>query len=266
MNYLELAKEAAKLTGDFLLKELGRLSSDNITEKGLNDFVTTVDFQAEKLATDYISKQFPNHSILAEESGLSDQQSPYMWIIDPLDGTKNYIHNIPIFGVSIALMHEGEIVMGVVNHPAAGQMFWAEKDKGAYLNGERIHVSEHEQLQNALLATGFPHKKKTYILRYLQLFEQLFLSASDMRRMGSAAIDMVYVACGKMDAFFELGLSIWDLAAGEIIVREAGGRVTDFWGENNHLSSGYIIAGTPKVHKDILNLAGNYFPYNQSEK
>ncbi|MCK5075709.1 MAG: inositol monophosphatase, partial [Calditrichia bacterium] len=183
-----------------------------------------------------------------------------------LDGTKNYIHNIPVFGVSIALMHEGEVIAGVVNHPPAGQLFWAEKGKGAYMNGERIHVSDHEHLKNALLATGFPHRKKTYILRYLQLFEQLFLSASDMRRMGSAAIDMVYVACGKMDGFFELGLSIWDLAAGEIIVREAGGRVTDFWGENKHLTSGYIIAGSPNVQKDILNLAGNYFPYNKSEK
>jgi len=266
MSYLEVAKNAAKKTGDFLLKELGRLSSDNITEKGLNDFVTTVDFQAEKLVTDIILKEFPDHSILAEETGLSDQQSPYMWIIDPLDGTKNYIHNIPVFGVSIALMHEGEVILGVVFHPAADELFWAEKNKGAFLNGDRIHVSEHEHLQNALLATGFPHRKKTYILRYLQLFEQLFLAASDLRRMGSAAIDMVYVACGKMDGFFELGLSIWDLAAGEIIVREAGGRVTDFWGENNHLSSGYILAATPQVHKDILNLAGNYFPYNQNEK
>ncbi len=265
MNFLEIAKEAAKIAGDYLLGEMGKLSSDSITEKGLNDFVTTVDFQAEKLITEHIFKHFPDHSMLAEETGLADQQSPYMWIIDPLDGTKNYIHGISVFAVSIALMYNGEVILGVINNPGNNEMFWAEKNKGAFVNNERISVSGHDKIEHALLATGFPHRAKTYIVRYLQLFEKLFISASDMRRMGSAAIDMAYVACGRMDGFCELGLSIWDLAAGEIIVREAGGRVSDFWGENNHLSSGYIVAGAPGVHGEILNLAGNYFPYNQTE-
>lgn len=260
VTFLDAALEAAKVAGRYLLEERGKLTAEKISEKAANDYVTRVDIQSEKIISDVLLGYFPEHSILAEESGFSQKESSYLWIIDPLDGTKNYIHDIPVFGISIALMHEGEIILGVVNNPAVNELFWAEKGKGAFLNGKPIQVSSHDGVENALLATGFPHRKKEYIYRYNKLFYTVLLKASDLRRMGAACIDLAYVACGRMDGYFELGLNIWDLAAGDILIREAGGRVSDFWGNNKHLNSGFIVAANKSIHLQLLQIASDIFP------
>lgn len=263
VSYLDAALEAAKVAGRYLLDEKGKLTQEKISEKATNDFVTKVDLQSEKIITDILLGYFPDHSILSEESGFTHKDSPFMWIVDPLDGTKNYIHDIPVFGISIALMQEGEVILGVINNPSVNELFWAEAGKGAFLNGERIKVSSHEHIKNGLLATGFPHRKKEFIYRYTRLFYSILTDASDLRRMGAASIDLAYVACGRFDGFFELGLNIWDLAAGDIIIREAGGKISDFWGENKHLNTGFILAGNKSVHSELMKVASTYFPVEE---
>ncbi len=263
VNFLDVALEAAKVAGRYLMNEKGKLTEEKISEKAANDFVTKVDLQSEKIITDIILGYFPDHSVLSEEAGFSHKDSPYMWIVDPLDGTKNYIHDIPVFGISIALMHEGEVILGVINNPSMNELFWAEQEKGAFLNGEKISISNHVGVKNGLIATGFPHRKKEFIYRYVRMFNHVLTETSDMRRMGAACIDLAYVACGRFDGFFELGLNIWDLAAGDILIKEAGGKVSDFWGENKHLVNGYILAGNKSVHSELMKVATTYFPIEE---
>jgi myo-inositol-1(or 4)-monophosphatase len=257
-EFLNAAVEAARRSQEVILDNLGRLSKGDVSLKQASDFVTRVDKESEHVIIQTIKERFPQHFFLSEES-LKDTENTYRWIIDPLDGTTNYIHGFPMFAVSIALEHKGEIILGVVLDPLRDELFTAEKGCGAYLNGSPIRVSTASVLSECLLATGFPFRKKDMIDLYLQAFRNIFLRVSGIRRAGSAALDLAYLAAGRCDGFFELGLSPWDIAAGSILIKEAGGIVTDFGGGNDYLSTGNIVAGTQYVHGEVLKEIKNVF-------
>ena len=257
---LNTAKEAADEAGKILKQHFRKISISDIREKSTNDFLTFVDEQAENKIIEIINKKFPEHSILAEESGNQNKKHSHCWIIDPLDGTKNYINGIPVFAVSIALQANNQIIASVVLDVMQNEMYNAEKGKGAFLNESKIYVSESESVEKCLLATGFPFKNKTFLDAYMNCFKDIFNHCSGLRRMGAAAIDLAYVASGHFDAFWEMGLNPWDMAAGELIITEAGGKVTDFWNENNHLKNSFILASNTKVHEIILEIISRHFP------
>lgn len=258
-DYTVIAVEAAQEAGKYLLSQRGKLQPEQIDQKALNDFVTYVDHYSEKLIVDKIHSHFPDHKILAEEGTEKVLPNDYQWIIDPLDGTKNFIQDVPFFSVSIALAHKGRIIMGVVFDPVHQELFVAEKGQGAYCNDVRMEVSR-KPFSESLIATGFPFKAKHYLPRYLLCFEEIFIQCSGMRRCGSAAIDLCYTAKGRFEGFWELGLSRWDMAAGSIIVREAKGMVSDFGGGDRYLESGFIIAGNQEAHRELLKIVKNHFP------
>ena len=251
-DFWETAVQAAILGGEVILENLGRILENEVSSKQASDFVTRADRESENVIVSIIREKFPSHSILAEESHGKDEAGGYRWIVDPLDGTTNFIHRYPVFSVSIALEFDGDIIMGVIYDPVRDELFIGEKGKGAFLNGEAVSVSGVTDVKNSLITTGFPFRKKEMIDRYLELFRNVFLRVSDLRRAGSAALDLAYLACGRCDGFFEIGLGPWDIAAGSIIIREAGGIVTDFGGGQGFLSSGNIIAGNPSVHSELL--------------
>jgi myo-inositol-1(or 4)-monophosphatase len=263
-QFLEVAKEAAKVAGEYLLSNRGKITLENINEKDLNDFVTYVDHHSEKLIVDIILKNFPSHQILAEEGTQKISQNDYRWIIDPLDGTKNFIQNLPIFSISIAMTKGGVPVVGVVYDPIHDELFWAEKGRGAFCHDEKIKVSPKKYSQ-ALIATGFPHRSKRYLPKYLLAFEEIFIKCSGMRRYGSAALDLCYTAMGKFEGFWELGLSIWDMAAGTLLIKEAGGLVSDFWGGKDFLQSGFLVAGNEEVYHELLKITKRHFPQMGNE-
>lgn len=256
---LDTAIEAAKSAAEILLKNFGKISAIDIREKKKNDFLTFVDEQAEQRIITIIHDSFPDHAILAEESGAKQKNSDYLWIIDPLDGTKNYIANIPVFGISIALKYKNDLILGVVFDPLGNELYCAEKNKGAYLNGKSIKVSANKHLENCLLATGFPFKYKNFLRNYMASFEDVFRSTSGVRRMGAACIDLAYLAAGRFDGFWEIGLNPWDVAAGLLIIQEAGGKISDFWGEQDHVFSGYFVASNGVIHKQLINLLQKNF-------
>lgn len=260
-DFLGAAREAALLAGQYLLENRGKISPDQVDEKAKNDFVTRVDRKSEKLIVGHLLGKFPGHQILAEEGTRQDSAGNYRWIIDPLDGTKNYIQNVPTFSVSIALQKSLQPVLGVVYDPVHHELFSAENGAGAFCNEEQIRVSE-QNFQYALIATGFPHKRKRILPKYLLTFEEVFLKCSGMRRCGSAALDLCHVACGRYEGFWEPGLSIWDIAAGSLIVREAGGKVFDFRGEENYLNNGNIIAGNQEVGQELLKIIKTHFSFS----
>jgi myo-inositol-1(or 4)-monophosphatase len=246
------AIEAAKSAGDVILKSLGRISGEEIREKQASDFVTTVDKEAEQIIIEVIKEAFPEDHFLAEESLKEKESGAYRWIIDPLDGTTNFIHTYPVFSVSLALEYRKEIILGVTYDPTREELFVAEKEGGAKLNGKTLNVSSLNFLGDSLITTGFPFRKKEMIDNYLSLFRNLFVRVSDLRRAGSAALDLASLAAGRCDGFFEVGLSPWDIAAGSLLIKEAGGVVTDFGGGSDYLSTGNIVAGNPVLHSGIL--------------
>ena len=256
---LQTAITAAKSAAEILIDNFGRIRSDDIREKSSNDFLTYVDELTEKKILEIIRRDYPTHSILAEESGQKKKQAEYEWIIDPLDGTKNYISEIPVFAISIGLRHGIDMELGVIFDPIKNDLFYGQKNQGAYLNGNRIRVSSRSSMQECLLATGFPFKKKEKLSSYLKCFEDIFLKCSGVRRMGAAAIDLAYLAAGKFDGFWELGLSPWDIAAGAIIIQEASGTISDFWGKNDYLQSGNIVATNGKIHQKVVNITSKHF-------
>jgi len=258
-GFLDTAVRAARLAGELILRNLGRVSKKDIGLKQASDFVTRVDTESEEIIVGTIKEEFPNHAFLAEESVKEAGTGGYRWIIDPLDGTTNYIHAYPVFSVSIALEYAEEIVIGVILDPLRDELFTAEKGNGAFLNKDRIKVSETRTLKESLITTGFPFRNKDIIDEYLKLFRRLFLRASDLRRTGSAAIDLAYLACGRCDAFFEFGLSPWDTAAGSLIIQEAGGIVTGFSGGPDYRSTGNIVAGNDFLHGEILKEVRSVF-------
>ncbi|RJQ16127.1 MAG: inositol monophosphatase [Nitrospiraceae bacterium] len=240
------------LAGDIILSKLGKLSRENIDVKQASDFVTSVDRESELIIIETIRKKFPGHRFLAEESLREVEDANYRWIIDPLDGTTNYIHGYPVFSLSIALEFNGEIILGVIFDPLSDEIFTAETGKGAFLNGKPVRISTLTDLTDSLLATGFPFRKRDLIDPYLKLFKNIFNRVSDIRRAGSAALDLAYVASGRCEGFFEIGLGPWDIAAGSLLIKEAGGIVTDFGGGNDFLLTGNIVAAAPAIHGEIL--------------
>lgn len=259
IDFLNTAITAARLAGDLILKNFGRLSTGDIQTKQDFDFVTKVDKQAESIIMQTISDKFPLHVFLAEETLKQEAGDNYRWIIDPLDGTTNYIHSYPMFSVSIALEYKDEIIVGVVLDPLKNELFYAVKGIGSFLNNKQIYVSDTVLLAKSLIATGFPFRKKEMIDLYLDAFRKIFEEVSDIRRAGSAALDLAYIASGRCEGFFELNLSPWDIAAGSLLIKEAGGVITDFGGGENYLATGNIIGGNKHIHTEILKIIKQIF-------
>ena len=249
---LNIATRAARRAGDVITRSLDKVDSLRVSEKGANDFVSEVDYRAEQEIIYIIKKAYPEHSILAEESGFQ-RGSEYMWIIDPLDGTTNFLHGFPQFAVSIAVKHKDVLEHAVVYDPLRQEMFTATRGSGARLNNRRMRVTNQISLKGALLGTGFPFKKQQFLDTYLAMFRSIFTGAAGVRRAGSAALDLAYVADGRLDGFWEIGLREWDMAAGILLITEAGGIVSDFRNGDAFLSEGNIIAGNPKIHQLILD-------------
>ncbi len=248
---LNIAVRAARSAGNVIIRNLGKLDTLAIHTKDRNDFVTEVDRQAEQEIIYILRKAFPSHGILAEESGLREGDE-YQWIIDPLDGTTNFLHGFPQFAVSIAMRHKGRLEHGVIYDPLRQEIFSASRGAGATLNDQRIRVTNRKTLEGSLLGTGFPFKSQQHLETYLDMFRALFPQTAGIRRAGSAALDLAYVATGRLDGFWEIGLSIWDMAAGVLLIQEAGGLSSDFTGGHEHLESGNIVAGNPKLFAEIL--------------
>ncbi|HEY6896663.1 MAG TPA: inositol monophosphatase family protein, partial [Rhodocyclaceae bacterium] len=228
-----------------------------VSVKRQSDFVTEVDRAAEASIIDTIREAYPHHAILAEESGESGE-SDYQWIIDPLDGTTNFIHGFPQYAVSIAMAHKGVLSHAVVYDPTRNELFTASKGAGAFLNDKRIRVSRRQKLEEALIGTGFPYRSFDQIDTYLAIFRDLTQKTSGLRRPGAASLDLSYVACGRLDGFWEFGLSPWDMAAGALLITEAGGLISDLSGEPNYMNTGNVIAGTPKVFSPLLQAIGQH--------
>lgn len=251
--HVNIAIEAAIAAGKVILRHFDNIDRLQIEEKSKHDFVSEADLQAEKIIINTIKTAYPRHSILAEESGSDDADNDYQWLIDPLDGTFNFIHGIPHFCVSIALAIKGKIEHGVIFDPIRQELFTATRGRGAYLNDKRIRVSTQRQLADAVIATNIPHAKNaTAYQEYLQVFGACLSGCARMRHAGSAALDLAYVAAGRFDSYWAHGLRSWDIAAGSLLVFEAGGLLCDFAGEEKYLESGNIIASTPKVLKNLM--------------
>jgi myo-inositol-1(or 4)-monophosphatase len=249
---LETAVLAARRASTVILDRFGRLGPEDVDLKQASDFVTRVDRESEQLIISTVRARYPEHAFLAEESATDSGGRSPRWIIDPLDGTTNYIHGYPMFAVSIALEEEGRVSLGVVLDPLRDELFTAEREKGARLNGRPIRVSGLHSLDRALLGTGFPFRQKERLGQYLEAFKRLFVCTSGIRRAGSAALDLAHVAAGRLDGFFELGLSPWDVAAGSLLIEEAGGLVSDFGGGDAYLETGNIVAAVPALHGEVL--------------
>jgi len=249
---LTIAVRAARKAGDFVIREANRIKS--VETKSHNDYVTNVDQAAEQLIIDTISHAYPEHAFLGEESGesKSTENSDFQWVIDPIDGTTNFIRKIPHWAISIACKHKGRTQIGVVYDPSKGELFTAVQGRGAQFDGKKIRVSKTKGLEHSILATGFPFRDEAKLKEYLQIFEKLFPLCSDMRRAGSAALDLAYVAAGRLDGFWEFGLSPWDTAAGVLLVQESGGMVADMQGNPSYEDKGSILAANPSAFKAML--------------
>ncbi len=249
---LNIAVRAARQAGNTITRSMDRMDSLTVTAKAHNDFVSDVDRQAEADIINTIRKAYPDHAILAEESGESGENAEFQWIIDPLDGTTNFLHGFPQFAVSIAFRQRGRLEHAVVYDPMRQDLFTASRGDGAQLNNRRIRVTGLKGLDGALLGTGFPFRQPEHLESYLATFQALFPKVADVRRAGSAALDLAYVAAGRLDGFWEIGLNEWDMAAGALLIREAGGMVGDFGGGEEYLQTGNIVAGNLKLFKAML--------------
>lgn len=250
---LKVATETAVEAGKFLKYNIGKIKNIERKKGEETNLVTEIDKQSEELIIKKIHQHFPSHDILGEESGAHDTNSDYRWIIDPLDGTTNYTHGLPIFCVTIGVEHKGEIIAGVIYDPNRDELFTAEKGKGAYLNGKKIHVSSNDTLINSLLVTGFPYNVKENPGNVVEHFVHFLPVAQGIRRLGSAALDLAYIACGRLDGYWEVFLNPWDKAAGILLVREAGGKVTTFNDdERDVIYNPNTLATNGLIHNDML--------------
>ncbi|HRP27793.1 MAG TPA: inositol monophosphatase family protein [Burkholderiaceae bacterium] len=253
---LNTAIKAARAAGALINRASMDLDLLKVNAKAPNDFVTEVDQAAERVIIDTLLAAYPGHAILGEETGRTRgaKDSEYLWIIDPLDGTTNFIHGLPVYGVSIALAHRGQVQQAVVYDPTRNDLFFASKGRGAFLNDKRLRVSKRLRLAESLVGTGFPFRKGDDFPRYMRIFESVMKSCAGLRRPGAAALDLCYVAAGYYDGFFETGLSAWDVAAGSLIITEAGGLVGNFTGEADYLYRREVVAGNPKVFAQLVTI------------
>jgi len=256
---LNTAVKAARRAASIINRASTQLELISVQAKSPNDFVTEVDRAAEAAIIEVLREAYPQHGILAEESGETGG-GEYQWIIDPLDGTTNFIHGFPQYAISIALRRNGVIEQGVVYDPIRNELFTATKGSGAFLNDRRIRVSKRIRLSEALLGTGFPFRQFDHIDAYLAMFKELTQKTAGIRRPGAAALDLAYVACGRLDGFWEMGLSPWDMAAGALLIQEAGGLISDFAGDGHFLETGTVVAGTPKIFNQLLNTLQPHLP------
>jgi myo-inositol-1(or 4)-monophosphatase len=252
---LTIAVRAARAAGDIITRSMDRVDILNVTLKSRNDFVSDVDRQAEREIIGILLKAYPHHAVLGEEGGyLGNPDSEYVWVIDPLDGTTNFLHGFPQFAVSIGLLYKNRIEKGVIYDPVRQELFTAIRGGGASLNNRRIRVTKHNGMTGALIGTGIPFKDQSYIDAYLGMLKSILKDAAGIRRAGSAALDLAYVAAGRFDGFWEIGLQQWDMAAGVLLVQEAGGIVTDLEGGSRFMETGGILAASPKLHQAMLEL------------
>ena len=257
---LNTAILAARKAGDFAQINFGRINESDIRTKDYNEFVTFVDDQAEILIKDIIQSRYPDHGIIAEESKpKKNDKSDYVWIIDPLDGTTNYIHSFPVYAVSIALEVKGLLEVAVIYDPSRQELFTAIRGAGSQLDGRRIRVSKQSTLEGALLGTGFPYRQKSdWLDVYLEIFSEFSQKAAGIRRPGAAALDLAYVACGRLDGFWEFGLNSWDVAAGILLIQESGGLFSNLIPNQDMLESGNIIAGNQRVFGEMKKIISQY--------
>lgn len=255
--HLTIARRAALGAGRILLKHFSKLQSLKIREKNPNDFVTEADLAAEKEILQQIQKSYPDHAIECEESGIiGDADSRFRWVIDPLDGTTNYIHGFPHFAVSIALNKDNKTIVGVIFDPVKNELYEAVRNEGATLNECRIRVSNRNTLAGALLGTGVPYHCRDDLNHYLSVLRKLIHGTAGIRRAGAASLDLAYVASGRLDGFWEFGLRPWDIAAGALLVREAGGRIGDMSGGDTYKETGHIVAAAPAVYDLMIKRTG----------
>jgi len=257
---LNIAVKAARTAGSIINRAALDLEVLKVGVKGPNDFVSEVDRAAEEAIIGTLLEAYPGHGILAEESGRAHgaKNSEYVWIIDPLDGTTNFLHGFPVYAVSIALAHRGQVQQAVVYDPTRNDLFFASKGRGAFLNDRRLRVSKRTRLSDALIGTGFPFRKGDNFKRYVKMFEEVMQSCAGLRRPGAAALDLCYVAAGYYDGFFETGLQPWDAAAGSLMITEAGGLIGNFTGESDFLYQREVVAGNPKVYGQLVQLLAPY--------
>lgn len=257
---LNIAVKAARAAGAIINRASLDLDLLKVNTKGPNDFVSEVDQAAEQAIIETLLAAYPGHGILAEESGRAHgaKDSDYVWIIDPLDGTTNFLHGFPVYAVSIALVFRGQVQQAVVYDPTRNDLFYASKGRGAFLNDKRLRASKRTRLQEALIGTGFPFRRGDNFKRYVAMFEEVMQHCAGLRRPGAAALDLCYVAAGWYDGFFETGLSPWDIAAGSLIITEAGGLIGNFTGEADFLYQREVVAGTPKIYAQLVKLLAPY--------
>lgn len=280
--YVNIAVKAARLAGSIITRHLEQLDSTKVFEKGYNDFVTIVDKAAEDAIIETIHKAYPNHAILGEETGLHtaasetatggsantyDKNNDCVWVVDPLDGTMNYVHGFPQFAVSIGIKQKGQLEHAVIYEPITQDLYTASRGAGAQVNNRRIRASRLSSLENALIGTSFPfqhrqrkleYSKDSHWQQHLEILREVQARCSDTRKIGSAALNLAYVAAGRLDGYWEPGLKEWDIAAGALLVKEAGGYITDFEGENNFLASGNIVCGARKVYVELLQIIQSF--------
>ncbi len=257
---LNVAVKAARAAGAIISRASMDLDLIKVNTKSPNDFVTEVDQAAEQAIIEVLLTAYPGHGILAEESGRTHgaKDSDYLWIIDPLDGTTNFIHGFPVYAVSIGLAVKGQIQQAVVYDPCRNDLFYASKGRGAFLNDKRLRVSKRNRMNDALIGTGFPFRKGDNFKRYVAMFETIMTQCAGLRRPGAAALDLCYVAAGYYDGFFETGLSPWDIAAGSLMITEAGGLVGNFTGDADYLYQREVVAGNPKIFAQLVPLLAPY--------
>ncbi|MGE3920288.1 MAG: inositol monophosphatase family protein [Gammaproteobacteria bacterium] len=250
---LNIAMKAARRAGEIIVRAFDRIELVQATEKHPHDYVTEVDQRSEQAIIEIIQQNYPTHAIIAEESG-EHQGSDFTWIIDPLDGTNNFVHGIPHFSVSIAIKHKERLEHGVIYDPLRDELFYTSRGEGVYLNDRRLRVRNNQALEKAIITTGLPFRNHDMLKRYLTEFTEVASAVADMRRLGSAALDLAYVAAGRVDGYFEHALKSWDIAAGILMVKEAGGMVTDTQGGETYLQTGDIAAANPKLLPKLLGL------------
>lgn len=261
-TYARLCREAQRIvlhTAEFIQGELGKVDAGKIETKSLNSLVSYVDKEAEQQLVEGLSELLPGSVFITEEDTVSNQEGEWQWIIDPLDGTTNFLYQIPIFCISVALRYEGELVLGVIYEINRKECFYGWKGGGVFLNQTQVRVRKNERLEDSLLATGFPYYDYERTDAYLGCLKHFIQNTRGIRRMGAAAVDLAYVACGRFDGFYEYSLQAWDVAAGAFLVQEAGGVITDFKGGDNYLFGKETIAASPAIHKAMLEVIRKAF-------